>query len=352
MIIVAPVSRVDEVRSVIEAGAGEIYCGLLDRSATDGYANIGCLNRRAESSSNLLNYEELEEVVRAAHEKGVPVSFTLNEFYNQEQLIQALRQLEKVASCGVDKVIVSDIGLLCKIREAGYREPQVQISSCATVLNSETVRFYRTFNPRRIICNRQLTLSEIRSIRESFPELEMETFILNERCYNMDGLCTWLHGRFSPAYNAAIRALLDATQHSNAIEYIPRFIQQKLHRYAVRSNLSCCFPYQGTYISEADGRALPGPEKKITFNRADSFLQACGICALHDLHAMKIGFLKMSGRCLLTHKIRDIRLMKDAIAMVEGGMEKADFSRRARDLVRRTYKRACAPEYCYYHDES
>ncbi len=346
MFIVAPISRVSEVKSVIDAGANEVYCGLLTSEQWDNYANISCLNRRAEISSNLSSYDELKRVVAIAHSSNVPVCLTLNEFYGQEQAVQALIQLDNAIECGIDKVIVSDIGLLEKIKERGYRRLQLHISSCASIFNSETVKFYKIFSPSRIILNRQLTLGEIEHIQKSFPEMETEVFILNEKCYNIDGLCTFIHGRLSPAYNIFTKLVLNIMQNRN-IKYIPRFLLYALHCYVVKNSLSCCFSYSAQH-----GAALNGAEKEIFFNKANLFLQACGICALYDFFNMGIKFFKISGRSLLVDKTRDIRLLKEAIHIAKEEPIKINFYEKVRNLARGKYHRACSPEYCYYDEMS
>ncbi len=348
LFIVAPISRVAEVTSVIEAGADEIYCGLLVNEQLDSYANVNCLNRRAEISSNLTNYEELKEVIRIARSKNIPVNLTLNEFYDQAQVFMALRQLEKSMECGIDRIIVADIGLLSEIKKRKYPNLKLHISSCASVFNSETVEFYKMFNPSRMILNRQLTLSEIEHLKRSFSKLEMEVFILNERCYNIDGFCTFLHGRFSPIYNNFTRLALNIMQ-NRIIEYIPRGILQVLHRHVVRNSLTCCSPYAAQYGLAGANIEAGSHKEKVVFSKPDSFLQACGICALYDFYKIGLKFFKISGRSLLANKTADIRLVKEAISILQKEqLVKEKFCIKIKELVQQKYSRTCSPEYCYY----
>lgn len=348
MFIVAPISRVAEVASVIQAGADEIYCGLLVNEQLDNHGSVNCLNRRAEISSNLANYEELKEVVKIARMKNIPANLALNEFYGQNQLSMALEQLEKSMECGIDRVIVADIGLLAEIKKRKYPNLKLHISSCASVFNSQSVEFYKMFNPTRIVLNRQLTLFEIEHINKSAGSLEVEVFILNERCYNIDGFCTFLHGRFSCAYNNLTRLAINVMQ-NKVIEHIPRGILKVLHRHVVKNSLTCCSPYMAQDGLGGSGVETEGYRKKIVFSEPDFFLQACGICALHDFYKIGIKFYKISGRSLLANKIADIRLAKEAINILQTEkLTKEEFCKRIKKLIYEKYSRACSAEYCYY----
>ena len=349
MNIVAPVSRISDVMAVIEAGADEIYCGLLTNDQLDNYTNINCLNRRSEPSSNITSYSELKEVIKIARSKNIPINFTLNEFYNQEQTTIALRQLEKILECGIKRFIVSDLGLLHEIRKRKYPDLKLHISSCASILNSEAMRYYKDFNPSRIILNRQLSLSEIDHMRLQFPTLEMEVIILNERCHYIDGMCGFLHGRLSPAYNLFVRSILEKI--SNRDKYpIPRFLLKKLHLYVLKNNNSCCFPYHVQYCSTRTVRGRKTSKEKIFFNKAGVFLQACGLCAIYDFYKIGIKYFKISGRSLLAETTMAVKLVKEAANIVRENLTKNDSQERIKDIARNKYRKACSPEYCYYCD--
>ncbi len=344
MFIVAPISRTNEVDPVIDAGADELYCGMLTPEQLDHYANVGCLNRRAEPSSNLSGYGELREVVKIASARKVPVSLTLNEFYDERQLRGALAQLEKALEIGVRRFIVSDIGLLSAVRKGNYPGIELHISSCTAISNSSAIGFYMAFDPSRVILNRHLSLPEIQRMQESFPGLDKEVFLLNERCYNIDGLCTFLHGRLSPNYNLARQAMLAVMRNMN-MRLVPRALRRLAHRWGVRNSLSCCYRFR----ARGEGRAR-GAQETVSFNEPDSFLQACGVCALREFSLMGIRYLKIPGRSLLVDKTRDIRVLKEAVALLSTAAGEEEFREGAKRIVHEKYGRACAPGYCYYSD--
>ena len=198
--ILSPVSCFDEVEDVIAAGADELYCGVLLEDWRNRYTVAASLNRRQEdnptlgTSPHFKNFEDLEKSTKVAHSHGVPVILTLNEhYYSQGQYPHLLSYVDKAREAGVDAFIIGDSAFMVSIRERGMEVP-FHVSTAGTVFNSETAKFYQELGASRIILPRHLTMEEIASIASEVPDIELEAFILNSRCGNIDGLCTFQHG--------------------------------------------------------------------------------------------------------------------------------------------------------------
>ena len=114
--IVSPISRVEEVKLVISAGAKELYCGVLTKEERTRYTTVGSLNRYPAIPANLNGFSELEEVIKIAHSNNALVSFVLNEFYSQNQYSSVLEQAEEAKKRGVDALIIQDIGILAVLK--------------------------------------------------------------------------------------------------------------------------------------------------------------------------------------------------------------------------------------------
>ncbi len=80
MKILSPLDKVDEVGALAEAGADELFCGLLTEDWHNCYI-AGAINRRPGGGANFTRWEDLETVVQVAHDRKVPVILTLNEHY-------------------------------------------------------------------------------------------------------------------------------------------------------------------------------------------------------------------------------------------------------------------------------
>ena len=96
---------------------------------------------------------------------------------------------ERLNDAGVDALIVADMGAFTL---AGKYAPRCQrhISTQASICNYETARAWYELGASRVILARELSLEEIREIREKVPEaLEIEAFIHGAMCVSYSGRC-------------------------------------------------------------------------------------------------------------------------------------------------------------------
>ncbi len=346
MKIVSPITRFSEVKALIKAGADELYCGVIPFDLLKKYGLASCLNRRPNLFSNLNGYGELEKLVKLAHAGNVRVGLTINEFYPQTQIELAWEQFERGLACGVDAFIVSDIGLLYRImkeRQKNYHF-EVHISNCGTTFNSETAEFYRGFRASRIILPRDLNIEEISDLVGLMPvAMETEAFILNQRCHNIDGFCTFQHG-ISPVRR---KIVLANCLGSFVAGMIPDWFLRFAQRSAVENELACCLDYD---IKPANDSSDVKTAYSYYENRARNFLDSCGACSIYDLNSMGIGYLKIVGRCLVSDKIRDIRFIKACVGLLDSVVVRSEFVQAVQRLRKKFFgsEKGCGREYCYY----
>jgi putative protease len=193
MKLLAPVSNPEEVVPLIAGGAEEIYCGLVPAAWVSREDPAQWLNRRSAKGANLQTPDQLQDVLDRAHARGVPVFLTLNAHHYQERQIPAIVDMAAtVAQMGVDAFIVSDLTLICAMRDAGI-DTALHLSSLGVCTNREAARFYGDLGVRRIILPRHLSLDDIRSVVTAVPELEFEVFLLNDGCVYEEGHCLTTH---------------------------------------------------------------------------------------------------------------------------------------------------------------
>ncbi len=193
MKLLAPVSNPEEVVPLIRSGAQEIYCGLVPAAWVAAEDPAHWLNRRSAKGANLQSLEQLVQVASTAHAHGVPVFLTLNAHHYQERQIPAIVEMARtVSAAGVDALIVSDLTLICALRDAGIPTP-VHLSSLGVCINREAALFYADLGVRRIILPRHLSLADIESVVQAVPELEFEVFLLNDGCVYEEGHCLTTH---------------------------------------------------------------------------------------------------------------------------------------------------------------
>ena len=132
--------------------------------------------------------EEIVEAVEYAHSLGKKVYVTVNIFGRNDDIEQAEKYFKFLESAKVDGAIVSDTGLIYLARTVAPTLP-INLSTQANTLNYKTVEFWQKQGLNRVILARELSLDEIKEIKEKVPEMEIETFIHGAMCISYSGRC-------------------------------------------------------------------------------------------------------------------------------------------------------------------
>jgi len=333
--ILSPISRLDEVEKVIAAGADELYCGILLDDWRSSYTVAASINRRQEdnlilgTSPHYKSFEEFKESVKIAHSGSVPVALTLNEhYYSNEQYPHLLSYVDKALEAGVDALIIGDVAFIVTIQEMEI-PVNVYVSTAGTVFNSEAAQFFKELGASRIILPRHLTIEEIGAIAHDVPDMELEAFILNSRCANIDGFCTFQHG------------LADLFSDSMVKEHYLN---------------ACMLPYNLSVYPDTTGQLDPATKDKISWERQSIWSalhiddRPCGACALYEFSTMGLHGVKIVGReNTKSKKIKDITFLRTLLDFLsEKNPGREDFRKYSRSLYQETYKWPCLIFKCYY----
>ncbi len=133
--------------------------------------------------------EELPQAVQFAHENGVRVHVTVNTMPRNDELASLPAHLERLDACGVDALIVADLGVL---RAAQRHAPHCQyhISTQVSIANYACANAWHELGAQRVVLARELSLDEIAAIRANTPaSLELETFAHGAMCVSYSGRC-------------------------------------------------------------------------------------------------------------------------------------------------------------------
>lgn len=326
MKILSPVSRTDEVEELIQRGADELYCGLVP---SDWPYVAFSLNRRQDPKAQFHRFAELKECINLAHAHNVPVNLTLNEhYYTDKQYPYLLDYVKHATDIGVDAFFIADIALLLTFRELKLNVP-VCISTGGATFNTACARFYQGLGAKRIILPRHLTISEIRHMVTKVPDLPFEVFILNSKCHNVDGLCTFHHG------------LAEVVNREEAKEY--------RNGCMVSYDIHLASP---VYSDAEMLRIAPNisQERQHLWKRAHIDSRPCGACALYDFQDMGIYGVKIVGRKNSTKKkavdINFIKACLDFLSSKKPG--RVEYIERTQRLYQDTYGYPCRSYMCYY----
>lgn len=326
MKVLSPVDKVDEVEELIEAGADELYCGVLSQEWWQRYT-IAAINRRIAKVCNFKSFDELRACLEVAHSYHIPVCLTINEhYYTQEQYPLLLEYVAKAIDAGVDSFLISDLALLLYLREMKVGIP-IHVSIGGTTFNSETAKFYQSLGASRVTLPRHITIGEAREIVTNVSNVETCVFILNSRCPNVDGFCTFIHVQSpDPSYKNA-----------------------------------CMLPYSVKLLPSAGAEeqlCADGEEPPIAASGMRQQVWArhhmdeipCGACALYDFDEMGVDYVKIVGRGNQTRrKVTDIKFIRLLLRLVEDrSISRQEYRKRARALYSHTYQRPCRTIMCYY----
>ena len=140
--------------------------------------------------------EDIIRSVREAHILGKKVYLTLNVLTKESELEETVRFAQDLYEQGLDGAIVQDIGVLARLHE---RCPGLALhaSTQMSVTGPESVRFLKGLGVKRVVPARELSLKEIRILKEEEP-IEVESFIHGAMCYAYSGRClmsSFLGGR-------------------------------------------------------------------------------------------------------------------------------------------------------------
>lgn len=173
--VLSPAGNFEKLKAAVLYGADAVYLAGKD------------FGMRA-ASSNFTN-EELAEAVEYCRQRNVRLYVTVNVMPHTGEYVELREYILFLSRIAVDAVIVSDIGVLTMIRELAP-EMEIHISTQASVVSAQACRAWASLGAKRVVLARELSLAEIREIRENIPdELELETFVHGAMCVAYSGRC-------------------------------------------------------------------------------------------------------------------------------------------------------------------
>ena len=182
--LLAPAGNPERLRIALAYGADAVY--------------IGGRRFGLRAFADNFSAEEMAEAVSYAHDRGKKVYVTMNLFAHNEDFEGMAEYAQALECLGADAVIVSDPGVLALVREAAPSLP-IHLSTQANCTNWRSALFWHGLGVSRIILARELSLSEIRTIRDHTPDtLELEAFVHGAMCMAYSGRCAisnYLTGR-------------------------------------------------------------------------------------------------------------------------------------------------------------
>ncbi len=172
---------------LMPAGGMETLKVAVNYGADAVYMGGSSFGLRAKADN--FTIEEMKQAVEYAHAHDVKVYVTVNIFAHNEDVEGLKKYFGEIKDIGIDAVLIADPGVFSLAREI-MPDMEIHISTQANNTNYMTYRFWYDMGVKRVVCARELSLREIKGIRENIPDdLEIEAFIHGAMCISYSGRC-------------------------------------------------------------------------------------------------------------------------------------------------------------------
>ncbi|MBP9988424.1 MAG: U32 family peptidase, partial [Ruminococcus sp.] len=173
--LLAPAGDMERFQRALYFGADAIYVGGSAFSMRAAPANF--------------TFDELQQAVKAAHEKNVKVFLTCNTVPRNDEIDKLPDFLINSAQTGVDAFIISDLGVM-SLAKKYTPDIDIHISTQAGITNYASACQWYEMGASRVVTARELSLEDIAEMRARTPkELEIECFVHGAMCVSFSGRC-------------------------------------------------------------------------------------------------------------------------------------------------------------------
>ena len=175
MELVCPAGNIEKLSYAYAYGADTAYIGLKKFS----------LRVKADNF-----YEDEYKRVIDLKKKypGKRLFCALNIAFHNKDIDSLLNNIDYFRLYPIDAFIVQDLGLL-PILQKEFPSAHLHLSTQASCMNKKAVRMYHSLGFRRVVLGREVSLNEIREIKDACPEMELECFAHGAMCIAYSGRC-------------------------------------------------------------------------------------------------------------------------------------------------------------------
>ncbi|MEZ4601505.1 MAG: U32 family peptidase [Syntrophotaleaceae bacterium] len=171
--LLVPAGDMEKLETALAYGADAVYVGL---------PRFGL---RALAGNFTLR--ELVRARKITKQQGKRLYLALNAYLHPQETGEIEGFLEELRAIGPDAYIISDPGVLALAQKVDPGR-ELHLSTQANTTNAGAVEFWRRAGIRRVNLARELSLGEIKAIREK-TEAELEVFVHGAMCVAYSGRC-------------------------------------------------------------------------------------------------------------------------------------------------------------------
>lgn len=174
--VLAPVGSPQSLEAAVRSGADAVYIGAKQFSA-----------RR---NANNFDDNDIKDTVRYCHIRGVKVYLALNIMIKQSELADAFATAKYAYECGVDAIIISDLGLASLIHKH-IPDLQLHASTQMTVHSPACLPTLKKLGFSRVVVSREMSKDQLTEFCAVAKEqnIEVEAFVHGALCMSVSGQC-------------------------------------------------------------------------------------------------------------------------------------------------------------------
>ena len=173
--ILAPAGSPEKLKAAVRFGADAVYLAGREfgmRSASDNFT-----------------LSELAQAADFLHSLGKKIYLAVNTLPRDEEYPRLEAFLKETRPMAVDGYIAADLGVISLLRET-VPNCRIHISTQASVCSPRAALAFARLGASRLVLARELSLAEIRAIRDALPEeTELEAFVHGSMCVAWSGRC-------------------------------------------------------------------------------------------------------------------------------------------------------------------
>lgn len=170
--LLAPAGDLEKLKIAIMYGADAVFIGGQSFSLRSRASNF--------------TIEDIKNGCTFAHEHGAKIHVTCNIVMHNMDTDGIVEYLKALEDAGVDCIIASSIHIIKLVKK--YTKMEAHVSTQSSITNPLAVEFYKSIGADRVVLARELTLDEIKAVKDS-TTLDVEAFIHGGMCVSYSGRC-------------------------------------------------------------------------------------------------------------------------------------------------------------------
>ncbi|HOZ56166.1 MAG: putative protease YhbU precursor [Parcubacteria group bacterium ADurb.Bin316] len=172
--LLAPAGNLEKMKTAFAFGADAVYVGVPDFS----------LRVRI----NDFTLDKIKEAAEYSHRLGKKIYVTVNIFAHNRHINKLPIHIKMLKAIKVDGIFISDPAVMLIVKK-NWPQAKIILSTQANCTNWLAAKYWHDQGFKRIILSRELTLSDVKSIKKKVPGLELECFVHGALCMAYSGRC-------------------------------------------------------------------------------------------------------------------------------------------------------------------